>query len=387
MPYKVLFISHVQDMSGAEINLLRFLSDNNQVNPVIVTSQGKFEQSCRELGLRVYRSYGLGELRRQKKFLWPIVLFTRFIITLFEISRIILREKPDIIQPNNVASLIYSFSPAKLFRVPVICYVQGIFPIDLSEIQIYQLLGRRIARLVAVSNTVKQQLVLAGIASQKINVIYNGIDVNNQFNPKLYSRGALRNSYQLSSDILLIGMIGLLVKIKGFHLFVEAINFIQNDLPKTVKFFIIGDSWVNDEEYKQGLLKLVNNYHLNELVYFTGRRENIAEVLKDLDIVIHSSSWVDSLSLVVLEAMAMEKITISANIGETAKVINDMENGILYLPDNAKDLGEKLLWAIKNSEKLKILQEKARDKIIAEFDEKLRKQKMLELYKDVCTGK
>ncbi len=178
-------------------------------------------------------------------------------------------------------------------------------------------------------------------------------------------------------------MVGLIEHLKGTHLFLEAIARNADFMDHTVRYFIIGESLNKNSEYKRKLLADVKEKGLENLVFFTGRRDDIPEVLKDLDILVHASIWEDSLPTVILEAMAMEKIVIASRNGGVPEIIEDYENGILFTPGQTGDLSDKILWVIKNFEESRSFSVKARENIIKNFREKIKREKILRIYNAV----
>jgi len=384
---KVLFISNVSKISGAEIVLQRFLRNNENIYPVVLLPKGDLQTILTRENHKVYISRGLGELRRKNNIFWFLVFCGRYIVVFFEILLVSFKERPLVIHANNFTSAIYGCLPAKILRKPIIWHMHDIFPVNSFEAKVSKLLDKVVDCIIAVSKATKRQLLREGLTEKKILVVYNGVDFDNEFNPANYNKGTLKEKYGLLSREILVGMVGLLVERKGFHLFIEAVNKILEKLTKSTKFFIIGDSWQKKSLYKEYLVHMVKKGRLRDEVFFTGRKSNIPEILEDLDIVVHASIEEDSLPTSILEAMAMEKVVIASKIGGVPEIIDDMKNGILFTPGDVEELATKMLWAINNYEKVKILGVKAREKVIKKFREDVKRKKILKLYNSLVKKK
>ena len=75
---------------------------------------------------------------------------------------------------------------------------------------------------------------------------------------------------------------------------------------------------------------MVNN--LEDKVYLLGRKKNPYSYLKNADIYVHPS-YVESMSITVLEAMCLDKPLVVAKSIGPSEFIKNKENGILVNPD------------------------------------------------------
>ncbi len=367
-------------MGGAEIVLLRYLKNNDSISPVILLPQGKLYEIMQKEGYKLYKSRGLGALGMYLRGMGFLKLILRLLAVTLEIGYICYNEKPFLIHGNSFHATVYSWFPSKLMRKPLIWHMHDIFPIESLKARICKLLGKRVAHIISVSSAVKAQLVRFGVSDKKVSVIYNGIDYENTFNPNNYVRGKLRKEYHLSDPVILIGMVGLIARLKGFHLFLEAIAQNAKSMNSRVRYFIIGESLNRKSEYKRSLLEYAKEKRLENLVFFTGKRDDVPAVLKDLDVLVHASIWEDSLPTVILEAMAMGKIVIASRNGGVPEIIDDYVNGILFNPGDIEDLAGKIEWVIHNLGESKNFSIKARAKIIEKFSEATKRQRTLTLY-------
>ena len=85
-----------------------------------------------------------------------------------------------------------------------------------------------------------------------------------------------------------------------------------------VKFFFVGKN-VN---YKNNFFKLnVNHKLLNKKIFLLNEKKNINFFLKNIDILISTSSWGEGFPNILLEASAMGITCVSTNIGDTKKIL------------------------------------------------------------------
>lgn len=202
----------------------------------------------------------------------------------------------------------------------------------LKETLLHRWLYKKIDRVIAVSQAVKNRISV--FPSEKITVIHNGIDINVFYAAK---PGMLRKELNLSPATKIVGMVGRVHPSKGHATFLESIPAIVSRYPDVV-FVIVGDG-----EYVAQLKKM------NAPVHFLGKRNNIPEIMKDLDAFI-MASLNEPFGLVTVEALAAGCVVVANNTGGTAEIITDGETGILVLPQDPEQLAQAVIRVLSNTE-------------------------------------
>ena len=92
-------------------------------------------------------------------------------------------------------------------------------------------------------------------------------------------------------------------------------------------------------------------------------------------------SYIEGLSLSLLDAAMMGKKIIASDVGGNSEVIEDGKTGVLISPRSVVELEKAMMWMLDNKEKADIMAKNARDKYLENynFDEIFAKQ-MLPLY-------
>jgi glycosyltransferase involved in cell wall biosynthesis len=380
---RVLFISTMKGMGGAEIILARLLRANPDLEAAILLPKGPLQLQLQQDGHRIHVSRGLGKLYRSRNRLWPLMFILRWLLSGIEIILVCRRERPKIIQASHFAAAIYATLPARLLGIPMVWHMHDIVAPGTLGARVCRILGKHASRVIAVSHAVAEALARNGVPVSKITVVHNGIDWKGAFDPEKVIRGTLRRKYKLGSEVLLVGFLAMLVEMKGAHVFLDAIEQLRSALQRPVCFFIVGDSWSETDPYKQTLLAKAKAAQLDGLVQFTGRLSNIPEVLADLDILVHASVEPDSLPTVILEAMAMGKLIIAANCGGVSEMIQDGRTGFLYPPGNAEALARLLGHSIEGLEELATIRVEARRAIVEQFPETNQRLAFLRIYREL----
>ncbi len=192
------------------------------------------------------------------------------------------------------------------------------------------------------------------IPLSKIITIPNGIDLEHFASPDADRHSlsrACRQQFNIPSDAQIIGIVATFRRMKGHQTIVDALPAILNDFPNTRCLFV-GDAFVNEPDYKGKLLEAVRRKQLEDVVIFTGERQDIRELLALLDIFVLPSLW-EGFSTALLEAMAMKKAVIASAVGGTPEFVESGKTGILIPPNDPAALARAVTALLHNPERIR----------------------------------
>ncbi|MEM0449107.1 MAG: glycosyltransferase family 4 protein [Methanomassiliicoccales archaeon] len=208
------------------------------------------------------------------------------------------------------------------------------------------------------------------IDENKINVIYNGIDIN-AFNPGNKDVSFLKNmNPNIKTNMPIITFISRVVGKKGILTLLEAIKIIEKYYD--VQFIIAGPG-------DQNIIKKLPNSCLY-LGYLT--TEEKKKLLASSDIFV-LPSYYENFPFAILEAMSSGTAIVTTNVGGIPEMITNDQEGILINPGDSKMLAETLISLIENDNKRKKLGEAARKKAIQEFNWNITAKKTELLYESI----
>lgn len=239
-------------------------------------------------------------------------------------------------------------------------------------------------RVIAVSeNTRRSYITRQGIKKEKVITIYNTTNLlkDSYFfdEPK---RLALRKNLGIKEGEIIIGMIGRLVKEKGYEDAIIAGREILKKHPR-IKFLLVGEG-----PCRKDLENFVIKEKLENKIIFLGFRKDIDDIMKAIDILVqpsHRNS--ESFGLVLIEAMANKKVVVASDIKPFKEIINDGENGFLFKGKSSKALTEKLDFILSNRNLLAAICDKGYDSVKEKFNQELIWEKTANLYKEVLISK
>ncbi|OGF35645.1 hypothetical protein A2482_00055 [Candidatus Falkowbacteria bacterium RIFOXYC2_FULL_48_21] len=238
------------------------------------------------------------------------------------------RTKPDIVHTHLFAADFYGERAARLAGVKRLISTKHDI---LSEGFWRDYFGRRARRafdrVIAISKATKEFLIeREGLFYKKVDVIYNGIDMQRFFDASVNI---------LPRDGIVIGSVGRLSKEKGHKHLIRACRFLKN---QDWRLILVGDG-----PMKRELMGLTEYLGLENQVKFVGAVDDVRPYLKEMDVFVLPSVS-EGLSLVILEAAAAGKIVVATNVGGVPEIIHDKEDGLLFRPKNIEQLVAHLNW-------------------------------------------
>lgn len=225
----------------------------------------------------------------------------------------------------------------------------------------YQILASRFDRMVAVSQDVKESLIMNyGFQEKRVFVIHNGIIVPDT---TLDCR---------MKDHFLIGSAGRFFPVKDYLFMVEVAREVVKKSNK-IRFELAGEG-----PQLGDIQRLINKYGLEQYLFLRGFLPDMSPFYQELDIYM-STSLHEGIPMSVLEAMAYRLPTIAPKVGGLREIITDGIDGYLLSDRNPEDFANKCLLLHENHTLRHKMAHAAREKITREFST----QRMVENYIDI----
>ena len=276
---------------------------------------------------------------------------------LFRLRKLLIKNGVNIIHANQSLDTIYGFIASFGFGIKVI---QTVHSFDCESDKSGKLLKNISFKLsdktVFVSKTQgKYYSSNYFINRDKVCVVHNGIDFS-KFTT--HWNNDLRELLGIGNETFLMGMTGNFSPGKD-QMTICKFLFLLKQSGFRFKFVFWGGKHLLYPELMENCLSFCQENGLNENVEFWGKREDVPELLLQLDLFIFSTNH-DSFGISVIEAMA-SGIPVMVNDWAVMKEISSNgEKVILYESKNEYDLYEKFINV--HSEYYKYL-EKARENI------------------------
>lgn len=281
--------------------------------------------------------------------------------SVLRLARYVVRNKIDIIHTSN--TLRAAFTSLVVSRLSGRRYVYHAH-CGLAQSSIHRYLVRSAARVVAVSQFAKECCLEAGIEEDKVDVCYNGIEME-KLTPGISPEQAKRE-LGIKPGQKVIGLVGRLSPLKGHEDLLFAIPKVLA-YDENVIFLIVGDDSIFDsnENYSDHLRTLVARLELEDHVIFTGFRPDTENIYACLDVVV-APSHEEAFGMVVLEGMAMGKPVIASTVGGVPEVLTP-ETGLLVPPKSPRELARAIIQVLANPDEAKQMAIQAKERALSKF--------------------
>ena len=245
---------------------------------------------------------------------------------------------------------------AKLFKKPIVIKVHGsdinitMQSVVRKKMILYAL--KNSARIIAVSNALKDKMISMGALKEKIVVIPNGVDTI-LFSPM--DRVECRKKLNIPNEQKIVLFMGNLKQIKGLNHLIEAMS----RLPDDIRLILVGSGGERDS-----LRALAERMGIQARVNFAGSRLH-----SEIPVWINASDVLCLPSLnegcpnVVLEAQSCGIPVVATRVGGVSDIIRSSDTGLLVEPAYSDQLSDALKCAIDK----KWDRQKIRDSVI-KFD-------------------
>ena len=225
---------------------------------------------------------------------------------------------------------------------------------------------------------------LADIVSEKMGIKINDIDIiPNPLDTEFFS--PIPISYKEKNELKVL-FVGRLDRLKGAHIFVEAIPIISKEMPDT-SFILIGrdtNTGPNNSSMRTYLENLIPN-NIKERVSFFGNveRDILIDYYRGSDVCVVPSFY-ENFPNTVMEAMSCGKAVVASNTGGIPEVIEDAISGLLVKTGDAKDLAEKVIMLLKKRDMRENIGINARKRIESLYSKAVVAKYVEEVYAEIC---
>ena len=291
----------------------------------------------------------------------------RDVAGLVELTRLMRRERPQVVHSSSSKAGVLGRVAATLARVPVRFFtVHGWAFSAYSGLSgfVYRLADRLMAPLTTVTICVSEQELAAGLAARACRpessiVIHNAVDV----------AAAPRSRHDRAVPRLIA--VGRLKPPKDFVTLVRALGELP---PGSFEALIVGDG-----PDRPQLAAEIRRLELEDSVELAGERSDVPELLAASDVFVLSSRS-EGLPVSVLEAMAAELPVVASAVGGLAELIENGVTGVLVPAGDKRALAEALGSLVKDPGRRRSLGAAGRARAEAEFDLAAFRRAHLDLY-------
>ena len=231
--------------------------------------------------------------------------------------------------------------------------------------RINKIYTKKIDYIITPSNFLKKKLIEDGIPQEKIETLYNFIDVE-EYNIPTKDEG-----YALYC--------GRLAKEKGILNLIEAFSKID-----VGTLYIAGDGPEADK-----IKDTIEEKHLDKRIKLLGmlEKEDMKQYISNSKFVVVPSIWYENCPFSIIESLTMGKPVIGSNIGGIPELVQNGDNGFTYEYSNIIELARKMKELFTNEEIVKKLGENAKINAKKAYAKETYYDKIIKIYENLYNKK
>lgn len=176
------------------------------------------------------------------------------------------------------------------------------------------------APLIAVSKDLRRYLIESGFPSDRVTVVYNGIDPG--ATPSMTERVYVRQTLGIPPDAFVAGTVARLAPVKDVPVLLDAFAALSRE---------VGHAWllvVGDGSERPALERQVRDLGCSHRVTFAGHRDDARRLLPALDVFVNCSIT-EGMSVTILEAMSAAVCVVATRVGGNPELVGDGVTGVL----------------------------------------------------------
>lgn len=349
---RVLFVSHIAELSGGEIALLRLLKalELTQIEPrVVLGANGPLVEALRSEGITVEvlpLSVELKDYRKERvttplsvaRRAWAVAKYSR---ELAERARAL---RADVIHSNSLKSGFYGGLAAIQIRRPLVWHLRDrLSPDYLPKFAI--IVVRSAIVILATRVICNSQSTLETLCQQPFRFLENrtravSSPLGDPFDTdRVRQHAPISTSPRGERQSLRYVMVGRLAPWKGQAEVLAA--FIAADLGSS-SLTIVGSAMFGEEAYETHIREIAARSRSSRNITFASFDANITRRLHTFDVLVHASVSPEPFGQVVVEGLAAGLTVVASRSGGPAEIITDGVDGLLHGPNDPSDLQQAL---------------------------------------------
>jgi glycosyltransferase involved in cell wall biosynthesis len=322
------------------------------------------DQRARDLGVDYEEVVERGSFDRS---IWPAL------------RAIIRRRKIDIVHAHDYKTDLLTLALARFERVVPFSTAHGFVGSGPVERRFYYPLDRwllaRFPRVIAVSSSIRDELLAAGAKPDRVDVVLNGID------HQLFLRDrrrdcAVRRELGLAASDVVIGAVGRLDDEKRFDLLIAAFAEVHREFP-AAKLLIAGEG-----KHRSALENEIRSAGLSSSCRLIGLEKDVVRFHHALDVFAQSSIR-EGTPNVVLEAMALETPIVATDAGGTRELVQPGVHGLIVPCGNAGAIRDAMLTVLRDPHAARARASSARQRVECELSFEKRMERVEKIYREL----
>ena len=388
-PVRVLLFDHTAVLGGGEIALADMVQrfDRTRVDPVVLLGSHGLLESLLEGRVPVHVLPIEGSVVHARKEALGIASllnpapFVAALGYIRNLMRFLDEHRIEIIHTNSLKASVLGGIAGRLARRKVIWHVRDRIAADYLPSKVV-LLMRQLAKIIPnfiIGNSLATLKTLDLSHTPSI-AIPSGVDL-----AKFFSQSERSEPDQLlpADSPRVIGLVGRICPWKGQHIFIEAAALIHAQWPDA-RFQIIGAALFGEVEYERELHQQVERAGLSGVLDFLGFQNDIAPLIRSLDILVHASVVGEPFGQVIVQGMASAKPVVATDGGGVPETVVDGVTGLLVPMADAAAMARAVSALLADPAAARQMGLRGRERVLAHFTIEQSTRRVTEVYERVA---
>jgi glycosyltransferase involved in cell wall biosynthesis len=243
-------------------------------------------------------------------------------------------KRADVIYPNRFAELIWAVTAGRLSRAPVVCHLH-----EIRHKRPGSLPNAHVRRFIAVSESLRSEWVGIGLNPELIEVVHNGVSLEDYPYGGLDERTAARRALGLPEQAFVALYYGRLDREKGVDVLLDAWGRLGMEGDEG-KLLLVGSASAHLADGAREVEWLREKEPPN--CVWLPAQPDVVTPLHAADVVVLPSVWSDPLPRVVIESMATGRPVLASRVGGIPEMLSGEFTRFLFENRDAAALAEGL---------------------------------------------
>jgi glycosyltransferase involved in cell wall biosynthesis len=243
------------------------------------------------------------------------------------LRRLVMTKKFDVIHVNEPHSLTAAWLGGVHHVKPLVISRRVGYPLQTNLLSLRRF--RAASRILANSQWVAKQVKAAGIRSDRVDVVYEGVEIPAKPSPETMQRA--RQRWNIDPSELLLGCVGALLPDKGQEWLIRALAKVRIEFP-TCRLLLAGDG-----PCRGRLEELTKELRLEPSVIFAGFIEDVESVYPAVDVFLLPSLF-EAFNNSLLAAMSYQLPVVVFAKGALPEIVEHEKTGLLVSGPDVEEI-------------------------------------------------
>lgn len=361
---RVALVSHLSEISGAGIALLRMAKSLNAQRfrtRVILPGRGPLYELAQQQGLNVVVIENPEESMAEASLCRKLRLLGRRLSYIFSLLRDFRRENTNVVYVNTTIT-VFAGIAARLAGKPVVWHVRELLENPSRGMRLKMRIIEALSDAIFYASEAGMALFPAPRVKHRL-VVRNIVDVDRFLSPHIPP--TLDEELGIRSGEIVITTNGVFPR-KAPDVFLRAAAILSERRPEALRFLLVGPPLPDHLSYYEQMKKLANGLGIAQKVSFTGLRTDMPAILARSDIFV-SPSRNEAQPNIINEALVVGTPVVATDVGDCRKMLRDGEFGEIVPSEDPRRLAEVLSAILDDLPAARAKALRARECLVQEF--------------------